>query len=98
MPLRHKFLLTLEEAEANLKEEEVETLEEAKAIKANRAKDQGRAKVKPKRIGMKNLTLSVIIARNMDIMLENVERGKENIASPMPITILQSIIRRILGI
>jgi len=89
MPLRHKLQLTLEEeeAEANLKEEEVETLEEAKVIKTSRAKDQVRTKVKLKRKGMTNLTLNVIIAKSMVIMLGNVEKGKETIASPMPITL-----------
>ena len=89
MPLRHKLLLTLEEeeAETNLKEEEVENLEEAKAIKASKAKDQGRAKVNLKMKGMKNLMLSAIIAKSMDIMLESVKRGKETIASLMPITL-----------
>lgn len=89
MPLRHKLHLTLEEeeAEANLKEEEVETLEEAKAIKASKAKDQGRAKVNLKMEGMINMMLSVITAKNMDIMLESVERAKDTIASLMPITL-----------
>jgi len=78
MHLRHKSLLTLEEvevevtlkeeeAEEDLNEEEVETLEEAKA---NKTKDQRRAKLNLKMKGMTNLKLNVIIAKSMDIMLE----------------------------
>jgi len=98
MTLRHKFLLTLEEAEAeatlkeeepeaNLKEEEVETLEEAKTNKASRAKDQGRANINLKMKGMTNLMLSIITVRSIEIILESVERSKETITSLMSTTL-----------
>jgi len=76
-----------EEVEAILKEEEVETLEETKANKASRAKDQGRAKVNLKMKGMTNMKLNVIIVKSMVFMLESVERSKETMASLMPTTL-----------
>ena len=100
MPSRHKSLLTLEkvEVEETLKEEEVEveedlnegevgTLEEAKANKASRAKDQRRAKVNLKMKGMTNLMLNVITIKSMVIMLESVKRSKETMASLMQTTL-----------
>ena len=62
-------------------------MKEAKVVKASRAKDQVKTKVKPKMKGITNLTLSAIIAKSMDIMLESVERSKETMASPISTTL-----------
>lgn len=79
-------------AEANL--EEVETLEEGKANKASKAKDQVKVKIMPKRKGITNLTLCAIIARSMGIMLESTGSGKETMVSSMPTTLLKERTRK----
>lgn len=67
--------------------EEVRTLEEAKANKPSKAKDQSRAKVNLKLKGMTNLMLNAITIRSMVIMLESVGRSKGTMLSPMQTTL-----------
>ena len=66
--------------------EEAETLEEAKANRANRDKNQRRARVNLKLKGMTNLMPNAITIRSMVIMLESVGRSRGTMFSPMQTT------------
>ena len=66
--------------------EEAGTLEEVKANRASRDKNQSRARVNLKLKGMTNLMPNAITIRSMVIMLESVGRSKETMVSLMQTT------------